>query len=196
MHPVKYFWGIRALLYRVVLGKIGKMCYIGKPCFIEGSKHIFIGSRVRIFPGLRMQTTRTGEIHIGDNTAIEQNVHITSSGGDLKIGKNVTILADVFVTNMDHNYYDITKSILEQGVVEKETSIGDGCFIGFGAAIQAGTKLGKHCVVGAGSVVRGVFPDYSVIVGVPGHIIKKYDPTEKRWKRIKNTGDNNEINGY
>lgn len=74
---------------------------------------------------------------------------------------------------------------MEQGHILKETSIGEGTFIGYGAAIQAGTILGRHCVVGTNSVVRGIFPDYSVIVGSPAKIVKKYDLDRKEWVRVK-----------
>ena len=59
-----------------------------------------------------------------------------------------------------------------------ETIIGENCFIGSGAIIQAGTVLGDHCVVRANSVVRGTFQFGSVIVGVPGKIVKKYENSE------------------
>lgn len=182
MHPIKYVWALRALLYKPFMKKVGFMTYIGKPCFIGGMGRISIGGKVRIFPNVRMEAIGTGEIEIGDNTAIQQNVHITSSGGVLHIGKDVTILANAFVTNMDHRYDDLSKSILEQGVTGQETSIGDGCMIGASAAVMAGTILGKHCVVGTGAVVRGVFPDYCVIMGNPARIIKKYDAKEKCWE--------------
>lgn len=81
MHPIKYVWALRALLYKPFFKHIGNMSYIGKPCFIEGCKRISIGKRTRIFPGIRMEAIGTGEIMIGDNCAIEQNVHITSGGG-------------------------------------------------------------------------------------------------------------------
>lgn len=183
MHPVKFTWGIRSLLYRPFFKKIGHLTYIGPPCFIEGVKNVTIGNRVRIFPGIRLQTMEHGSITIGDNTAIEQNVHITAAKEKLIIGKDVTILGNVFITNIDHKYEDISISVLEQGITVKETTIDDGCFIGFGAAIQAGTKLGKHCIVGASSVVRGNFPDYSVIVGNPGKIIKTYNLITNTWDR-------------
>lgn len=105
-------------------------------------------------------------------------------GGVLRIGKDVTILANTFVTNLDHEYKDISKSILEQGVIGKETTIDDDCFIGYGAAIQAGTKLGKHCVVGASAVVRNEYPDYCVIVGNPARVIKKYNLETKNWEKV------------
>lgn len=184
MHPAKIAWGIRALLYKPFFGNISVPTYIGKPCFIEGCKKISIGKRVRIFPGIRMEAIEDGRIDIGDNTAIEQNVHITSQGDILRIGKDVTILANTFVTNLDHEYMDISKSVLEQGVIVRKTEIRDGCFIGYGAAIQAGTILGKHCIIGASSVVRGEFPDYSVIVGNPARVIKKYNIETKNWEKV------------
>jgi len=55
-----------------------------------------------------------------------------------------------------------------------------------GAAIQARTVLGEQCIVGANAVVRGIFPPFSVIAGVPGRIIKRFDSTGKdsKWRRV------------
>jgi acetyltransferase-like isoleucine patch superfamily enzyme len=44
-------------------------------------------------------------------------------------------------------------------------------FIGTSCVVLAGTKIGKGCIVGAGSVVKGNFPDYSVIRGNPAKIV-------------------------
>lgn len=184
MHPTKYIWALRALIYKPFFKKIGLLSYIGKPCFIEGSKKIVIGKKTRIFPGIRMEAIGTGEITIGNNCAIEQNVHITSKDSKLYIGDNVTIAANTFITNLDHEYKDINKSVMDQGYLLSETRIGEGSFIGYGVSIQAGTILGKHCVVGTGAVVKGNFPDYSVIVGIPGRVVKKYDQTCLQWKRM------------
>lgn len=184
MHPSKCVWLLRALLYKPFFKHIGTMSYIGKPCFIEGCKGISIGKKTRIFPGVRMEAIGTGTISIGNNCAIQQNVHITSMGSNLIIGDNVTILACTFITNLDHKYEDINKSVMDQGYILNETIIGEGCFLGYGASIQAGTKLGKHCVVGAGAVVRGYYPDYSVIVGVPGKVIKIFDESISQWRRV------------
>ena len=181
MHLIKYVWAARAIIYKLFWGSVGNMTYIGKPCFIEGRKNIHIGNRTRIFPGIRMEAIGTGKIEIGDNVAIEQNVHIISMEGILRIDNDVTISANTFITNLDHIYTEIDKSVMEQGHSLRTTTIGEGCFIGYGAAIQAGTILGKHCVVGTNSVVRGKFPNYSVIVGSPAKIVKKYDFDKKEW---------------
>ncbi len=51
-------------------------------------------------------------------------------------------------------------------------SIGEGSQIGIGASIVQGVTIGKWAVVGAGSVILDDVPDYAVVVGVPGKIIK------------------------
>ncbi|MCQ4035098.1 acyltransferase [Kaistella montana] len=179
----KLFWGIRALCYAPFFGKFGMPSYLGKPIFLKGIRNVFIGKKVRILPHLRMETQDDGTIEIEDDVVISQNVHITSAG-QLKIGKSSLILANVFITNIDHDYTEIGKHVVKQKIIVKETTIGENCFIGMGAAIMAGTVLGKQCIVGANSVVRGTFPDYCVIVGSPAKIVKKYNQQTQTWEKI------------
>ena len=146
--------------------------------------NVFIGKKVRIFPHLRMETQDGGSVIIHDDVVISQNVHITSAG-HLEIGKSALILANVFITNIDHDYTEIGKHVVNQKITVKNTKIGDHCFIGMGAAIMAGTTLGKQCVVGANSVVRGSFPDYCVIVGAPAKIVKQYNPQTQVWEKTE-----------
>ena len=183
MHPIKLVWALRARIYISFFKYIGNMSYIGKPCFIEGYKGISVGNNTRIFPGARMEAIGTGEITIGDNCAIEQNVHIISCKKALSIGENTTISANVFISNVDHDYDDIANSVMDQRLIVKDTQIGDGCFIGYGAVILPGTILGDHCVVGANSVVKGIYQNNCVIVGSPGKIVKKYDMELRQWRK-------------
>lgn len=180
----KFFWVIRALVYKLFFKKIGLFSYIGKPCFIKNSNNISIGKKVRIFPGVRMETHCGGKILIEDDVSIGQNFHITSAS-NLVIKTKTTILGNVFITNIDHEYQEIDKHIMQQKFLIKKTIIGENCFIGYGVCIQAGTILGKQCIIGANSVIRGVFPDYSVIVGAPGKVVKRYDKNLKSWKRVE-----------
>lgn len=182
----KFFWILRAVVLSPFFGQIKFPSYIGKPLFILGLKKIFIGKKVRIFPNVRLEVHgANSKITIGDNVGIAQNVHITS-GSNLVIGKNTTILANVFITNIDHDYRELGVPILEQKNVIRETIIGENCFIGIGAAIQAGTILGKQCIVGTNSVVRGNFPDYCVIVGNPAKIIKQFNFETQKWEKYVN----------
>ena len=184
MRLIKYIWAIRAIYYKLRFKSIGKMSYVGKPLFLLGTKRIMLGNKVRIYPGARMEVHgNKGGITIEDNVSIGQNLHITSKDLDLVIGKNTTILGNVFITNIDHDYKQIDKHILDQEYLVKETIIGENCFIGYGAGIQAGTVLGNQCIVGANAVVRGNYPDYCVIAGVPARIIKQYNAKTMQWKK-------------
>lgn len=182
MQPIKYLWAIRAIFYKLSFFHVGKLSYIGKPLYITGAKKISVGDKVRIYPGIRMEALDGGEIYIGNNIAVEQNVHIISGERILNIGDDTTISANVFISNVDHEYKDIDKSVMEQPLQFKETQIGKGCFIGYGAVILPGTRLGNHCIVGANAVVRGNYPDNCVIAGSPARIIKKYDLEIESWK--------------
>ncbi len=51
-------------------------------------------------------------------------------------------------------------------------SVGDNTFCGAGSVILPMVHVGKNVIIGAGAVIREDVPDDSVIVGIPGHIIK------------------------
>ncbi len=53
--------------------------------------------------------------------------------------------------------------------------IGEGVHVGAGATILPNITIGKWCVVGAGSVITESLPDYSLVVGVPGKVIRRVD---------------------
>lgn len=184
MNIRKIFWCLRAIKYKISFKEITMPSYIGKPIFIQHSKNIAIGARCRIYPGMRAEiVTRNSYLTIGTNTSIGQNFHVVSYEDELIIGNNVTISGNVFITNCEHSYQTIGVHILEQPIIKEKTQIGNGCFIGYGSVILAGTKLGDHCVVGANSVVKGTFPDGSVIAGVPAKIVKYYDASAKAWRK-------------
>ena len=179
----KMFWHLNLLFRTYKFKHIGSYCYMGKPLSLVGTQNISLGNRVRIYPGCRMETHKGGQINIEDDCSIAQNFHITSGDSPLVIVKKTTISGNVFITNIDHEYQKIDKHIMEQPMICKKTVIGENCFIGFGAAIQAGTVLGKQCVVGTNAVVRGTYPDYSVIVGVPAKVVKRYNKETGKWER-------------
>ena len=186
MNIAKYFWVIRAILYKARFEKFGNLSYIGKPLILAGTKRVRVGNRVHIYPGIRIETYgEGGKITIEDNVSIGQNFHIISCDSEIVIGKDTTISGEVFVTNLDHDYRKIGVHILKQEHLTKETRIGQNCFIGHGVAIQAGTILGKQCIVGANSVVRGEFPDYSIIVGTPAKVVKRYNLNSGEWEKVK-----------
>jgi sugar O-acyltransferase (sialic acid O-acetyltransferase NeuD family) len=51
-------------------------------------------------------------------------------------------------------------------------TVGEGSHVGIGACVIQGVVIGKWTVIGAGAVVLNDVPDYAVVVGNPGKIIK------------------------
>ena len=182
-------WVLRAIIYNFILNKVGFPSYIGKPVFLYGAKKISIGKKVRIYPLSRMEVHgKDSEIIIKDNVSIGQGFHIIS-GGSLVIESGVLIAPNVFVNNMDNDYSEIGVPVFDQKQIVKKTHIGKNCFLGIGARIQAGTILGEQCIIGASAVVKGVYPDYCVIVGNPAIIIKRFDMKSKKWKKTNTKGE-------
>jgi acetyltransferase-like isoleucine patch superfamily enzyme len=83
----------------------------------------------------------------------------------------------VYITDQNHGYEDITRPISQQTQPERAVVIGDGSWLGYGAVVLPGVTIGKHCVIGANSVVTSDIPDFSVAVGVPARVIRRYDAT-------------------
>ncbi|HBC99505.1 MAG TPA: lipopolysaccharide biosynthesis protein [Lachnoclostridium sp.] len=185
MNLEKALWYLKTQLTKFQYGSIGKHSYIGTVTFVQRKKHLYIGNNVRIYPGMRAELTKeSARIVVEDNVSIGQNLHVVSYQGALNIGRNTTISGNVFVSNVDHDYREIGIHVLNQGMLEKETLIGENCFIGYGAVIMPGTKLGKQCIVGANAVVCGDFPDDCVIAGVPAKIVKKYNEKLNEWIKV------------
>ena len=180
--------------YKFMFKSMGAKSVIKKPLlltpeFISVGRGVYIWNDVRI-EGVSSYAHKNFSPHIiiENGVSMQQRCHITAAD-TLVIGKNATILFDVMITNIDHEYEDLTLPIGCQPLMVKKTQIGENCFIGSGAKIQAGTILGRHCVVGTNAVVRGTFPDYSVIVGVPAKIVKRYDEVSRKWKKTNSKGE-------
>ena len=179
----KKFDVLRAIAYKSKFKKIGFPSKVGKKLLLLNPKGVFCGKRVRIMSGFRIECHHEGKIKIGDDVSIGQNLHLISGGGELTIGSHVTISGNVFISNLAHSYECLDMHALEQEHIIQPVAIGDYCFVGYGACILPGTKLGKNVIVGANSVVKGDFPDYTVIAGAPAKIIKKYNFEKQIWER-------------
>lgn len=180
-HFFKLSWVVRGFFYRIFFGRFSMPSYIGPPMFLMNTSHMYVGKRVRIFPGLRAECHGNGRLFLHDNVSIGQGFHVIASG-DLHIGHGCLISGNVFVTDTDHTFEDVDVPVFEQPNKISPTRIGKNCFLGIGARIQAGTTLGDGCIVGANSVVRGDFPNYCVIVGAPARVVKRYDLASGNWQ--------------
>jgi acetyltransferase-like isoleucine patch superfamily enzyme len=166
----RIFWGIRHLVYKVFAGQLRGIGYIGKPIFFIGCDRFYAGNKFGLFPGARIEVT-SGIFEIGDNVRIGHNLFV-SCASSLKIGNDVTISANVFISTTENRMErENLLPFSDWPVLEMPVVIGDNCFIGYGAAILPGTKLGVGCVVGANAVVRGEYPNGTVIAPAKSQLL-------------------------
>ena len=66
------------------------------------------------------------------------------------------------------NYVHVSPNVTLAGNI----IVGEGTHLGIGATVIQGIKIGKWATIGAGSVVIRDVPDYAVVVGNPGKVIK------------------------
>jgi len=126
------------------------------------------------------------EIIFDEGASAQQNLHMTCADR-IYIGKNTALAANVTVTDINHSYRDINTPIEQQKIEVHPVEIGKDCKIYNNAVILPGTIIGDHCVVGANSVVSGKYDSFSIIVGAPAKVVKKYDFNTATW--VSQTGN-------
>ncbi|MER6947733.1 acyltransferase [Nonomuraea sp. NPDC000554] len=145
--------------------------------WIEIGDHTLIGERVSIscgmWPGLDLGAGSI--LRIGASCSIGRGTHVVAHQS-IDIGDHVFTGPYVYITDQNHVYDDPETPIGRQWPRNNPVSIGAGSWLGAGAIILPGTRLGRQCVVAAGAVVRGEFPDHSVVAGVPAKLVREYTP--------------------
>ncbi len=110
-------------------------------------------------------------IRVGRGTFIGESVVIRGQGG-VTIGESVLIgpLAKILAVN--HNFADIARPVMDQGISGRGITIEDGAWIGAGAAVLDGVRIGRGSVVGANAVVTRDVPAHCVVVGSPARVVR------------------------
>lgn len=141
---------------------------IGDDTMIAGQVTLSAG----MMPGQQMMTDPV--VIIGDRCLIGRGSAIVGHYR-IDIGDDVFTGMNVYITDQNHGYEDIAAPIGIQDPEDDPVVIGSGSWIGSGAVVLPGARLGENCVVAANSVVRGEFPSYSVVAGVPAKVVRFHD---------------------
>jgi len=104
--------------------------------------------------------------------------------GPVLIGENSACSQNCFISGQSHLYEDISKKFLRQGFKTEKVVIGKNVWIGASSVILPGVKIGDNSIIGAGSTIIEDVPSYSVAVGNPAKIIRKYNFQTKQWERV------------
>lgn len=160
-----------------------------KPTTIFNERYITIGQDTLIGPDISLSAGMVpGQecitypvVSIGDRCLIGRGSGIVGHFS-IEIGNDVWTGHNVYITDQNHGYEDVERPISQQSQPERAVKIGDGSWLGYGSVVLPGVTIGKHVVVGANSVVTHDIPDYSVAVGVPAKVIKRF--VDGQWEPV------------
>ena len=126
-------------------------------------------------------------LQLADHVFIGPFCFIEASGG-VTIGEGVQVTHHVsIVTHSSHRAQRLLgRSYVgwphpRPGWIAGPVTIGPYCFIGPHSLLEAGTTLGRGCIVRAGSVLRGDYPEFSVIAGNPAVVVGDAREGDRRW---------------
>ncbi len=188
------FKGYRARLFSRLLrksaGAWGKNTLIHPPFHSNNLSQLFLGDNCVIygFGWIDCVQQYVGQdysphLEICDNAYIGHRVHIIACG-KMKIGKNVMIADGVYISDNLHGFEDISLPVARQPLKHPgPVTIEDEAWIGENVSILPNVTIGRHSVVGANSVVTKDIPEYSVAVGIPAKVIKRYNKNKNEWEK-------------
>ncbi len=122
--------------------------------------------------------TRYADSHIsiGENTGISGGVVYAALR--VEIGRDCLLGADVMVLDNDFHPLDPggrRQNTQREAIGAAPVIIEDNVFIGTGARILKGVRIGRDSVIGAGAIVTRDVPPGSVVVGPAASVVQSLD---------------------
>jgi acetyltransferase-like isoleucine patch superfamily enzyme len=145
--------------------------------------------------GLELQIGRRGEIRfgrftwVGDGTKIRCNEGVVEIGDKTVFGQECTVsayqrvrigqqcvIADrAMFIDFDHGVAEVERPIRVQGIYKRDTVVGSNVWVGYGACVLRGVRVGDNAIIGTNSVVTKDVPANAVVGGVPAKVIRMRD---------------------
>lgn len=134
------------------------------------------------FPKIRPWIWKKCGVNLGENVSIGWDVYL-----DVMYAKYLTVEDDVWITNraivfchkriMTDYHEGVRYKSLPQ--LPRPTIIKKGALISTGAMVMPGVTVGEGAIVGAGALVAKDVPAWSLVVGVPAKVVKRFEKDEE-----------------
>lgn len=148
---------------------------------IKKGKEVFIADNARVI----------GRVELGDEVSVWFGAVLRGDIDEIKIG-NRTNLQDNVVIHVDKNSPCIIgdECIIGHGAIVHGAKLANNVLVGMHATVLNDVEIGEYSIIGAGAVVsQGVkIPPFSLVLGVPGKVVKTYDESIKA--RIRQNAQN------
>jgi len=163
-------WRTDGLLF---LGR-GLELQVARGARVEFGRFVWIGDGTKI-------RCHEGTVEIGAKTVMGQECTI-SAYQRVRIGEQCVIADRAMFIDFDHGVVEVERPIRTQGIYKRDVEVGSNVWIGYGACILRGVRVGDNSIVGTNSVVTRDVPANAVVAGIPARIIRMREvPTELRW---------------
>jgi len=195
---------LRKIYYRIigclVRRKYQRIC-VGKNSFVDNTVQVFgwnntlIGENTSVGEGSVLivnnrTTTSEKKIVIGDKCIIGRN-NFFSAGNSIRLREYVMTTYGCRFLGANHHFNDPSQPYILTGVSnENDIYIGVNCWIGFGVTVIGNVRIGHGSVIGADSLISKDVPPFSVVIGNPQRIIRRYDFNKKEWRKVSESDEN------
>ena len=149
---------------------------------IAANGRVDFGRFVWIGDGTKIRC-HEGRVEIGDKTVMGQECTI-SAYQHVRIGQQCVIADRAMFIDFDHGVVEVERPIRQQGIYKRDVVVGSNVWIGYGACILRGVRVGDNAIVGTNSVVTKDVPANAVVAGIPARVIRMREaPRRLRWPR-------------
>jgi acetyltransferase-like isoleucine patch superfamily enzyme len=131
-----------------------------------GKELRFCGARTWISPDARIWGT--DRVTLEDDVAIHAFTHIFGGGG-VHIGARTQISANCSIAAITHSDQIASRHT----GIEVPVTIEEDCWLGTGAIVLPGVRIGRGSIIGAGAVVTKDIPPLSVATGIPARVTRQ-----------------------
>lgn len=172
---------------------LGGRVTFGSGITVHNPEYIFLGNKVFLNKNVTLKfleefaedNFKKPALKIDDEVTIGECT-VVAAAKFIHIEKDVLIGPHCFIGDHDHQYRNVTIPIRDQGYKNiKRIVIKAGAWIGSGSTICSGVTVGKNSVVGANSVVTQDVPDFSLAVGAPAKVVKKFNFSANKWVSVE-----------
>ena len=160
-----------------------------------GARGLSIGTNSVIGDGswVNINSPNKGVLKIGNYCSLGMNNFITV-GGNIEIGNYFLSGMNCSFITSSHLIDDPRIPYLKSGVTSKnKIKISNNVFIGYGVNIIGNVSIGEGSVIGACSLVTKSIPDFSIAIGNPAKIIKRFCFKKNKWVNIDEYDDNDQF---
>jgi acetyltransferase-like isoleucine patch superfamily enzyme len=149
---------------------------IGKSGRVDFGRFVWIGDRTKV-------RCHEGLVEIGSKSVIGQECTFTAYQ-HIRIGEQCVIADRAMFIDFDHGVVEVERPIRAQGIYKRDVEVGSNVWIGYGACVLRGVRVGDNSIVGTNSVVTKDVPANAVVGGIPARILRMREaPEALRWER-------------